>query len=384
MKKLPALTGLRFVAAAGVLLFHGLLPSLSGARGSAINAIAAGFVGVSLFFVLSGFILAYTYLSPDGSMRGSSAAFLRARFARVYPVYALSLVIAFPLFVRHSVMQQPAGTSVLQSITAPLLLQSWFPRAACAWNCPGWSLSDEALFYLAFPTLALLLARIRPRAWFWAATLCWAAAVAVPLAYVLVKPDGLAVVTRLDDVFWLDALKYTPLMHLPEFLLGMTTGLLFVRRTDRDSPNARGAWLAFAGLLTTAVLLTQSDKIPYPLLHNGLLAPVFAATIYGLACGKGILARILGSRPFVVLGEASYALYLVHAPIRGYWGAAQHASPALQRIPTAVWFPCYVVGAVGAALLIFRFVEEPARRYLRERPFMARGGAAAHAEQAAV
>src|SRR6478752_7231975 len=88
---LPALTGLRFVAALLVVLFHYqfLVPGLAQSAVPGARVIQAGFVGVSIFFVLSGFILAYTYLDPDGTMRSTVSAFWHARFARIYPAYAL-------------------------------------------------------------------------------------------------------------------------------------------------------------------------------------------------------------------------------------------------------------------------------------------------------
>lgn len=365
MRRLPALTGLRFVAAIGVLLFHALLPRLAGYGGPAINIIAAGYVGVSLFFVLSGFILAYTYVSPDGTLRTDHRTFLRARFARVYPVYALCLVISLPLFVRHAVVHQPLGTSLVEGIATPLLLQSWIPRAACAWNCPGWSLADEALFYLSFPSIALLLLRLRHRLLPITATVIWLVGMAVPVAYLWLRPDGLATVTRAESSFWLDALKFIPLFHVPEFALGVVAGIVFVRRGEVDSGRRAFAWAAPVAFGVVLLTLARSDAIPYPLLHNGLLVPLFALGIYALACGGGLLGRVLALPGAVLLGEASYALYLVHVPLRDYANAAQKALPALQRIPTALWFAGFAAVAVTASLLIFRFIEEPARRYLR-------------------
>src|SRR4051794_29809514 len=97
---LRALTGLRFVAAMQVLLYHVYAPGSRGAPGWVRALVGSGYVGVGLFFVLSGFVLAYNYLEPMEAGRVSRREFWLARLARVYPVYLLGLVAGMPVFVQ--------------------------------------------------------------------------------------------------------------------------------------------------------------------------------------------------------------------------------------------------------------------------------------------
>ncbi len=104
-----------------------------------------GFMGVSFFFVLSGFVLVYTYAGRPLNL----PKFLRARFARIYPAYAFSLIVTAPFF--FEAVKIKAASLALVSTLVVTLLQAWFPQAALAWNKVAWSLSTEAFFYLVFP-----------------------------------------------------------------------------------------------------------------------------------------------------------------------------------------------------------------------------------------
>lgn len=370
---LPRLTGLRFFAAALVVAYHTFPGHLPGADSSARHLVDAGFVGVSLFFVLSGFLLAYTYLDADGErLRGSARAFYRARVARVYPVYALALAVALPLFVGHVLRRLGSAADVragvLAGVLAPVLLQGWWPEAACQWNCPGWSLSVEAFFYAVFPLVGPWLARRRTGVAWGIALGTWGAALALALGYARVYPGATPHASPTDAraALWLAALKYHPVAHLGEFLLGIATGLAFLARRPATParPRLLGAVAAAGGL--GALVLLASGRVPYPVLHAGFLAPMFAGWIYALAAARGRATGWLAAPAVVALGEASYALYLLHVPLGGY---VYQASAALGGLGGESWVVVgvYLAGCIAAALLVFRTFEEPARRWIRAR-----------------
>lgn len=130
-----------------------------------------GYLGVNFFFLLSGFILVYTYVDPVGRMRLTPYDFWVARLARIYPVYLLGFVVAAGpyLFQHHS-----AGASIVTALADIALTQAWIPTpAGTAWNGPGWSLSAEAFFYLAFPFTVLYIARFTRRQAFVALGASW-------------------------------------------------------------------------------------------------------------------------------------------------------------------------------------------------------------------
>ena len=159
--ELPALTSIRFFAAIAVVAHH-YAPSPTGPGAWVADSwIKHGFVGVSLFFVLSGFILTYTY-APIGVV-GSVARkrFGWARVARIYPMHVLGLSLCAPVVIAHRIAKDGVPTGIVTSLIAASvnlsMLGAWLQFAASAWNFPSWSLSAEAFFYACFP---LVLGRI--------------------------------------------------------------------------------------------------------------------------------------------------------------------------------------------------------------------------------
>jgi peptidoglycan/LPS O-acetylase OafA/YrhL len=363
---LHALTGLRFVAAFQVLAYHAL-PVPAGAPAWLRGVAGSGYVGVGLFFVLSGFVLTYTY--HDGLRDGTATrrGFLAARVARLYPVYLLSLAIALPPFFWMLASRGGAIDPAWLARIIPLnagLLQAWNPRMACVINCPAWSLSAEVFFYAAFLFILPVVARWGTRKMLIAAATAWTLSMVAPLLYLWLLPDGPAVPTPHSRGMWLYAVKFNPLLRLPEFVVGVVAGRLFLRETRPDA--RRYAWIQLAAAAAVLATLAASPRIPFLLLHNGLLAPVFAVLVYALARGAGPLSRVLSARVPVRLGEASFALYILHVPLLA-WTTRAYAAMDV-RPPAQPWsFVLYAAMAIALSLVVFRVVEEPARRVLRRR-----------------
>jgi peptidoglycan/LPS O-acetylase OafA/YrhL len=361
--RVPALTSLRFFAALHVFVFHMYAMQIANTSGWARRISSIGYVGVSFFFILSGFILVYTYADRTISAR----EFWRARFARIYPAYLFSLLFTAPFFFYVSIKMKPAPVPfmiwpqnhlITSSLLVPSLLQSWVPGAALAWNAPAWSLSCEAFFYLLFPALIVWLARKRTRTWMQLAVLCWAVSLAITFLYVLQKPDGVAFV---DDTFdtlnWLNVLKFNPLVRFPEFLLGASCGFLFLRGlVDRKwaTPLILGGLAYFGGIVLLA------PQIPYPILHDAALTPAFVAIIYGMALRPN-WTRILEISPLVLLGEASYSFYLLHSNLLAwvFQPRGEPLHPSIGKMVLGVTIP------IAVSILVYKLIEVPGRRLLR-------------------
>lgn len=135
---LDALTGLRFFAALHVVLFHFARPVLDPAPEWLRSLVGSGYSAVGVFFVLSGFVLAWNYLDTDGRMETGTRAFLAARVARVYPVYLLTFLLSAPPTVLASVVDNGWKVAVMKlavaAVAALTLLQAWTPRLALYWN----------------------------------------------------------------------------------------------------------------------------------------------------------------------------------------------------------------------------------------------------------
>jgi peptidoglycan/LPS O-acetylase OafA/YrhL len=358
---LEGLTSLRFVAAMHVVLFHE-------ARGffgvpAVERFVDTGYIGVQLFFVLSGFILAYTY--ADGrTAHVSSRSFFIARFARVYPVYALALVVALPQLVswgigkvslEHGMGAAKVVTTVLANV---LLLQAWLVPTVSPWNAPGWSLSVEASFYLVFPALIAWLVTLRDRRLLLTVLGVWLLSLLPPVLYEVHDPGS----TPDNAGMRIAALKYLPFTRVGEFVVGVGSGVLFRRYEAR---HKGGSQMATWSALLIVALLASPLEIPYPLRHNALFAPLFAILILGLAQPDSWLAGALSVRPLVLLGQASYAMYLLHEPVA--WLLYKNEYGPLRSVDALTRLPIYLLVVVTLSTLVFKYWEEPVRRMIRRR-----------------
>jgi peptidoglycan/LPS O-acetylase OafA/YrhL len=355
--RIAPLTGLRFAAALGILLFHYGAPLVAAAPEWVERVRVGGHVWVGLFYVLSGFVLARAHPAPMGPEERRT--FYVARFARLYPAYLLAFLLVAPFALARWADGGPiaAVKAAIVATAAVLLVQAWLPPIARFWNAPGWSTSVVASFYLAFPFVASALGRLSRRGLAAALGGAWLLSLAFPIAYLVLRPDGDIASQTWQEPFWLEALKFHPVARAGEFLAGVALGIL----ERRGALVFRGAGIAGAGALLLAVLVLAWGGAPYVLLHNGILVPLFAIAILGLARGEGALSRALGSRPARTLGDASFALYALQEPL-WLWGE-RLAGGAGE--PTAGFVLAFAAAAIAISVAVSAGFERPARRALR-------------------
>lgn len=335
-RRIDALTGLRPFASFYVFFFHFGRPLVAHAPEPLRALAGSGFVGVSFFYVLSGFVLALGERRRVADGTFDHRRFLVRRLSRVAPAYfAAWLLLIAPLLFG-------AASSVRASVPGGLLqlcmLQAWWPPLALTWNLPAWSISVELAFYLVFPALVRALLGLRTwRARALALAAIWAAALALAGGYSLVAPDG--AVGPDSDAFFVDFLKFFPPARLPEFAFGVTLGLAF----DRDRATPR--WLGPLALAATAALLAGSERLPFALVHNALLLPCFGALVWSVAGARGAVGELFASRPLVGLGRACYAVYILQMPLM-YAVLAAHVALAGAQFVVVFTLLCYGVGIV--------------------------------------
>jgi peptidoglycan/LPS O-acetylase OafA/YrhL len=363
--RLHALTTLRFFAALHVVLFHmrivGILP---GGPWWYQNYAGIGFVGVNFFFVLSGFILVYTYEGPQLSAR----SFWWARFARVYPAYLLSLIVAAPFFffaVRQLDLPFFAWSKqhlFLACLLTLGLLQSWVPQGALTWNSVCWSLSVEAFFYFVFPYFLIRSRKLSSSGLLWWVIALWCVSLSLTFGYVLLHPDGAANVNSgATNLFWKNVISFNPLVRLPEFLIGMMAGRLFLQEIAGGNRSKKFATpLVLAGLAGFAAIIIFANRIPNPVLSAGLLSPAFAAIIFGAAWQPRWLS-FLAAPWLILLGDASYSLYLLHSLL------ITRTFDSLTTLPQVLRVAASFAAAIGASIFAYRLVEDPVRKLLRPR-----------------
>jgi peptidoglycan/LPS O-acetylase OafA/YrhL len=217
----------------------------------------------------------------------------------------------------------------------------------------------EAFMYALFPWLAKVKRPARVGQSLLQLAGVWAVGMAPGLLYLLLQPDGIAHPDRWSWGPWLQALKYTPLPHLASFLFGILLAGL-----DALVPRASRLrlLLGVAGLAGVFTLLELGPLIPYVLLHDDLLMPLFGCIVLGLA-GENWLASAFSVRPLVVVGEASYCLYLLHFNLWN-WIHDTHVLDRLGLVRFDPWLSYAVLLAVALAALYL--VEKPAQRQLRK------------------
>ena len=350
------LTSVRFLAAAYVVLLHCFLwrDHISTSTWTG-RFISNGYTAVGFFFTLSGFILAYVYL--DTNRPFNRRAFWTARFARVYPLLFLSLLADSPrdLVARrvHHGSLTGLWKYVVDLVSGSLLLQAWHGRARTL-NAPSWSLSAEAFFYLVFPFVAFWLWRYRGRR---------AIGFFVGL-YVCAMVSPMAVTWRHPFLFHdlsskLGAsVELMPPFRIFEFLAGIA--LCNIQRTVVMQMPAqrreRLGWIALAGGAFLFVAVMQySNSIPMLMMSDGLLLPVYAATILGLVNIRGWFWRAMSHPWPVLLGESSYAVYLLHSPIYMF---IFNVHP---RQTAGAWL-LYFGLLLGGSVASFLKIERPMRR----------------------
>ncbi|HUB80721.1 MAG TPA: acyltransferase [Bryobacteraceae bacterium] len=334
-KNLPALTGLRFFLALWVIFGHlvgkgHVLEPIAAMMPGPLQPIArAGYLAVPTFFVLSGFVLAANY-APTEWNRRNLWKYLVGRFARIYPVYLLSLLIVLPFMVKAK--DQPKGWLVAMHFT---LTQGWFVgHYTAGWNTPAWTLSCEIFFYVMFP---LLIVPMRHRGWAATAGVALATCVLPPAMWACGIPDQLK-----------------PVIHLADFLMGIAVARAFEMLTARTAPPA-GKWFYRIGLFGSAALIAYARFLPKSIPLNSLLRPMNALLLLGLALGGGWIARSLSMRPVEYLGKASYGMYILHIPILWWTVAWPEIFNQFFYVPVVVAISC----------IVYAVLEEPANRSIR-------------------
>lgn len=306
-----------------------------------------GSIGVGFFFLLSGFVLMWTF---DPALPARN--FYGRRFARVYPLHAIMAVLGLGYAVRLSEFE-PGPT-----VANFLLLQTWVPKEDWVFslNEVSWTLCCEAFFYAMFPLIAGWALRTRQGR---------AALVIVACAATLVVVVSVAPFNPTVDL----AMYSFPPFRIWSFVIGMLVAAA-VRQGFRvriplpvalafalASLAACGVWLFTSSPRGGGEVASQMDLLFLP--AGALLLAAGATTDMS---GK---RSFLQARPLVLLGHASFALYLIHwLPLQ-----ALHRVIGTPDNPVvgAVLAAAFCLAAIGASVLVFRAIERPLEHVLRAR-----------------
>nr|WP_241732307.1 acyltransferase [Galbitalea soli] len=382
---MPALTGIRALAALWVVTRHfrtELIDAFPPLRVLA-PVFNAGYLGVDLFFILSGFILTYTHFDrmTDRFSWRSAVGFLWLRIGRVWPLTAAVLVLFGAVFaLQYATSGNPAFAAqadVGRLMQHLLLVQAWTAHPL-DWNGLDWSISAEWLAYLVFSVGIVALAAYARVA---------ARRMTVILIAALTLPMIVVGSTMQDDTILLfSPNSYTiapgvvALRVLTEFWIGALLAILLSARLGEGRPlRFPLATVASIAALVVVVLAPVLDAHPWirhgqPQFRDGVdmiartgtivVLPLFVLVIAGLAVApRDPLARVLATRPLQLGGRVSFALYLSHPLVigAGVTLLARLGSPALRDLVTVG----VLVAAWVFAWVLWRFIEEPCRKLAR-------------------
>lgn len=328
--------GLRAVAVVPVVLFHAGVPFFQG-----------GYVGVDVFFVISGYLITLKILQDLAADRFSTVAFYERRIRRIVPALAFTMALTFVVAVL--VLLPPAMADFSQSLaaTASFLSNTYFWKTSGYFDVAAhtrpllhtWSLAVEEQFYIFIP-IVMYLAYRWLRNWI---TVLFAVSAASSLAL------SIAVTARAPtaNFFLLPTRAWELLIGS---LLALSPGLAI-----RSRPVAEITAVLGLGMVTFAVTRFTADT-PFP--GAAALLPTLGAALI-IVVGRQnqtLTSRLLSTGPLVFVGLISYSLYLIHWPLvvfTRYW---------LLSEPTTPYIGLIVVASIAMAYLSWRFIERPFRR----------------------
>ncbi len=343
--RIASLDGLRGIAAVGVMIFHFnyfFLPqaALTSMLPFMRPILDHAYLGVDLFFLMSGFVMAHVYGQKlSSNWRAHWRDFATMRFARIYPLFVLTTLV---MVVTHALAHIPLSWISFSSRSLalqPLLLQEW---GGLSWNYSSWSVSTEAAAYTFFVFSAgALVTGKYPRV---IAAIC----VAI-LAALCIKHGG-----RLHLFTGVPALLRT----IAEFSLG---ALLY--RAHLAAKTSSGIWPALLAVVCVVLAaLTRWDIST---------VGVFAYLVYYGANATTLLARLLSSAPAIAIGAWSYSIFLWHVPahyaVMAMFSAYGHPTETLDVTTARLLMLATMLGVVCLSALTFNCFEVPARRLIRRR-----------------
>ena len=381
-KHLNELSSLRFFAAFAIVVLH--FRDYLGVKNEALMTfLISGQYGVTFFFVLSGFILMYNYDAWFGKSTSVNQfwKFQQLRFARLYPVYIFALLLNsfFQVTVRVN-SGEFAGQEILywgSWLINAFGLQSWVPGTpyTLVWNTPSWSISTELFFYMCFPFICYCLVKYLNS---------FKKLIAFLVALLIFSSILYSIV--LDQIYYKHSLPsgtsysiqyFTPILRLPEFIVGCIGGKLFLMEDSKTqgfkdlffgSESKRNIVILvsviwFFGRVYTTGYADNNEA--YWLVNNSvkfsiLLIP-FLGIIFALSTGQTFISKLLNLPLLILLGESSYALYITHWSFVSFYSQGFLPSNLQSPFMSVI----FMLLSVGFSVIVYKTIEIPMKNKLR-------------------
>ena len=350
-KHILSLTSARFIASFAIVLYH-FKDQMGFHIEEYTHILKNAYVGVDFFFILSGFIMAHSYVTQITQKKFSFLTFMKRRFARIYPVHFVTLMafcglgfLFFLLGIKPNIPEKYTLEAIPINL---LLLQAWGLKAEGTFNTPSWSISAEWLAYLLFLPLILLLLKLNK-------ILSLTLTIITMIAFYFITPS-------------ITGTQMTGLAHhlgilriIPEFFYGIAM-YLFLSYKIPSQKISTALWVG--GLIAMLFCL-----------HFGVLDLItiflFGILIYALAARSCYGQHHILDNPVLIYGgQISYSMYMIHALIYtlAFNGAdilLENQSSMMQII---IW-GVSVIAVFPAAIVLFHLIEEPGRKFINKTRF---------------
>ena len=332
-----------------------------------------GTLGVAIFIMLSGFLMCRSYYdrsiprTPIGCLKFSAR-----KIWKLYPLHILTMlpILALDIYTMKAAPQPGAAALIAEKLAASLLLvQSWSPRLASAFNGVAWYLSVSLFLYFAFPFIQRAIRRYHSRAAAWAAI---AALFAFDIALGLIAVPLCTALRGGYDAGFVSWLCYMfPPARCIDFAIGCNLGYLFITREEKPMGRGRiaalegacmlllaGAWLTFRRISGTPAAAAFGN--------TQLFVPFSAALVYLFALDCGALPRLSTNRATVFLGGISASFFLIHQDvIRITYMLLDRLGLTLEQSKPVLFLAC---GAASVALsVIYERLEASIKRRIQGR-----------------
>lgn len=355
-RHIKPLTSMRFIFSLMVFLSHVTIfldkSDVLGVRKFSAAFCHEGYLGVSFFFILSGFILSYTYNNKILLGKVSDRDFVTNRITRIYPLHILTLLISLPLVWANIDSVKSATIQLISLFANTALIQSFVPHRAVyfGFNSPSWSISNELFFYLITPLLFRFFAKGR--------TLFYLGFLTISTIFLVVC------MSQVPENYQHSIFYINPIVRLLDYIVGIFLFKAFRRTHEIELTFGKSTLLEIASLSLFAVFFYFHDEVPKVYRYSVYYWAPMLVIIYAFAVSRGLFSRLLSAGWIVYLGEISFAFYMIHILVIKYFDLfylrIDFSVSALTQAAIVLLISLLL------SLMSFELFEKPVRRRLNE------------------
>lgn len=313
------------------------------------SVFSEGFIGVSFFFILSGFVLSLAYTERFKDQTITTREYLIARFARIYPLHFLMFLFAIPRALDKLNGHNAARFFGNMGLNITLL-QSYIPRAGTylSFNSVSWSISAEFFFYAMFPFLLTIIYKAKRK------LVLWASLLIIPVLIFFTPADWH------KDIFYIN-----PLIRISDFFIGMLLYRLYAEGVFKPSGGKSATLFEVAALALLVVFFVLKDYVPIGYRYCVYYWIPMALIVLVFAYQQGAISRLLSNRILVLCGEISFAFYMCHVLFIYY---APSVSNLLHlSFSDYVLAPIILIVSLCASYVLFRYFEMPMNKWIKKK-----------------